>query len=210
MTGPLRLVVATRNPGKLAELRELLATSAVELCSLGDFPGAPEVPEELPSYAENASAKARAIAQYTGLPALADDSGLEVDALGGRPGPRSARFGGEPSNDRRNIEKLLQELQGVPMPQRTARFRCVMVVARADDGPTLEVAGVVEGLVATAPRGAGGFGYDPVFFVPSLGRTFAELAAAEKHRICHRGRACAQLRERLLSFLRAPDQVDLG
>ena len=200
---PVRLVVATRNPGKLAELRELLDGLGIELLCLLDFPDAPMVAEDFPSYVENATGKARAIARHTGIPALADDSGLAVDALDGNPGVHSARFAGEPCSDRRNIEKLLRLLDRVPDAARTAHFRCVMVVAKPDSKPTLVVEGSVGGVITRTPRGSGGFGYDPVFLIPALAQTFAQLPAAEKNRISHRGRACAQLRERLPAFLRA-------
>lgn len=198
------LVIATRNEGKLQEFVELLGDSGVDVLSLRDFPDAPIVPEEWPSYIENATAKARAIAQHTGLPALGDDSGLEVDALGGGPGVRSARFAGDPADDCRNVEKLLHVLDRVPDEARTARFRCALVVARPD-GATIAVEGVCEGRIVCAPAGDAGFGYDPVFFEPVLGRTFAQLTGAEKHQVSHRGRACAALRAQLVSFLRASD-----
>jgi len=194
------LVLATGNAGKVAELTELLDGFGLDLHSLRDFPDAPVVVEDGASYEENAAAKAVAIARHTGLPALADDSGLEVDALDGAPGVRSARFAGEPADDRRNVEKLLRSLAGAPAARRTARFRCVIVVARPD-GARLTVEGTCEGVIAERPTGAGGFGYDPVFLVPVLGRTFAELPPEEKHRLSHRGRACAALRGRLLRFL---------
>lgn len=202
MTKPPRLVVATRNAGKLAEFAALLGDLGIQLLSLREFPDAPVVTEEFSSYVENASAKAHAIADYTGVAALADDSGLEVDALSGAPGVRSARFAGEPSDDRRNVEKLLRELDGVPDARRTARFRCVIVVALPGSARTLVVEDVVNGVIAVAPRGECGFGYDPVFVVPQIGRTFAELPASEKHRLSHRGRACLRLREQLPAFLR--------
>jgi XTP/dITP diphosphohydrolase len=196
-----RLVIATRNSGKVAELADLLSGLDVELISLRDFPGAPEVQEDAPSYRENATRKARAIARYAGLPALADDSGLEVDALDGHPGVRSARFAGDPCDDRRNIQKLLRLLRRVPLAGRGARFRCVVVVAKPDLEATLEGEGTCEGVITQEARGEGGFGYDPVFMVPQFGKTFAEMDAAEKHRRSHRGRACAALRSRLVEFL---------
>jgi XTP/dITP diphosphohydrolase len=200
----LRLVVATRNPGKLAEFADLLDGLDIDLRSLADFPGTPIVAEDSDSYVGNAMAKARLIAQHVGWPALGDDSGLEVDALGGRPGPRSARFAGEPTDDRRNIEKLLHLLDGVPDAARTAHFRCALVVARPD-GQTLTAEGICDGCIARVPTGSAGFGYDPVFLVPEIGRTFAQLDAAEKHRLGHRGQAIARLRTRLVAFLRASE-----
>jgi len=203
VTNPPRLLIATRNPGKFSEFTTLLDGLGIELLSLRDLPDAPIVAEDFTTYVENATAKACAVARHAGLPALADDSGLEVDALEGGPGVRSARFAGEPSDDRRNTEKLLRLLDGVPGARRTARFCCVVVVALPDGDRTLMAEGSVDGVIAPAPAGTSGFGYDPIFLIPSLGRTFAQLAAVEKHRLSHRARACAQLRARLLPFLRA-------
>jgi XTP/dITP diphosphohydrolase len=193
-------VLATRNSGKVAEFTELLTVSGLTLISLREFPDAPDVEEQGATYVENARTKALAAACHTGHPALGDDSGLEVDALGGRPGVLSARFAGEPGDSRRNVALLLEQLRDVPTASRTARFRCVLVVARPE-GTTLEVEGSCEGIIALSPAGEAGFGYDPVFYVPRLGRTFAEISSAEKHRLSHRGRACAALRPRLLSFV---------
>lgn len=200
------LVVATANPGKLAELRALLGDLGLALRSLADYPGAPPMPEDGATYLDNARAKARALAAHARLPALADDSGLEVDALGGAPGVRSARFAADAGKassgdiDRDNIALLLDRLRGVPDERRTARFRCVIVVDQG--GRELVAEGTCEGVILRAPRGEGGFGYDPVFCHPPLGRTFAELGAAEKDRVSHRGRAIEALRRRLPEFLR--------
>jgi XTP/dITP diphosphohydrolase len=196
------LVIATTNAGKFREFVSLLAGVPVTLKSLADFPGAPEVEETGDTYAENAAKKAIAIARWSGHVALADDSGLEVDALDGAPGVRSARYAGIEQDPNANIDKLLHALQGVPTAQRTARFRCVIAVAGAD-GAVLTVEGSCEGRILEAKRGAGGFGYDPVFFYPPAGRSFAELAAPAKHEVSHRARACEALRPRLLSFLEA-------
>ena len=164
---------------------------------LADYPGA-RLPEETgQTYAENALAKARAAAGFTGELSLGDDSGLEVDALGGEPGLYTARFGGAGLDDRGRWALLLDRLRGVELAQRTARFRCV--VALAGPGRAEQVVeGVAEGVIATAPRGSGGFGYDPVFFYPPLGRTFAEISDEEKARVSHRGRALAALRRLLI------------
>ena len=197
------LVAATANPGKLRELAALLADSEFTLRSLADFAAAPAVNESGETFVANARLKAHAAAAHTGSPALADDSGLEVDALGGLPGVRSARFAadaGAGSGDAANLALLLSRLRGVPEAARTARFRCAVVVARPD-GAELIADGTCEGRIAEAPRGSGGFGYDPVFLAPSLGRTFAELSAAEKDRVSHRARAIAALRPRLAAFL---------
>lgn len=197
----MQLVIATRNLGKITEYRALLDGLGLDLLTLDMSPDVPTVTEDAPTYRDNATAKATAIARHTHLPALADDSGLEVDALGGAPGVRSARFAGDGARDRDNVEKLLQSLAGIRDGLRTARFRCVIVVARPD-GALLSVEETCEGVIAAEVRGEAGFGYDPIFLVPELGRTFAELSAPEKDCRSHRGRACLALRPQLLDFLR--------
>jgi XTP/dITP diphosphohydrolase len=196
------LLIATANPGKLREFGELLAGVPVTLQSLIGHPDAPVVPEDGSTYLENARAKALAVARWSGRPALGDDSGLEVDALGGAPGIHSARYAGATQDSAANLVTLLAALAGVPDARRTARFRCVLVVARPD-GQTLVAEGTCEGRITPAPSGSGGFGYDPVFYYPPAGMTFAALPAAVKNHVSHRARACAQLRERLLDFLPA-------
>ncbi len=198
------LVAATSNAGKLRELRALLNGLDLDLRSLADFAGAPAVEESGDSFLANARLKAHAIAAHTELPALADDSGLEVDALGGAPGLRSARFASDAGagvGDAANVALLLARLRAVPQARRTARFRCAVVIARPD-GAELVADGGCAGLIAASPRGSGGFGYDPVFLYPPLGRTFAELASAEKDRVSHRAAAIAALRPQLVAFLR--------
>ena len=202
------LVVATGNAGKLREYRALLGDLDLELHSLADVAGAPAVAEHAATYLANARAKARALAAHCRLPALADDSGLEVDALAGAPGVHSARFAADamhrsaPTDDRTNVAFLLGRLRGLADHRRTARFRCVIVVAHPD-GRELVAEGTCEGAITDAPRGDGGFGYDPVFFYPPLARTFAELTPAEKDRISHRAQAVERLRPALLDFLKA-------
>lgn len=196
------LLIATTNAGKFREFVELLAGVPVILTSLAGRPDAPTVPEDGATYAANAAHKALTIARWSHCPALADDSGLEVDALGGAPGVHSARYAGLAQDSTENIAKLLRDLAGVPEHRRTARFRCVVVVA-CPDGATLTAEGVCEGRILAAPRGSGGFGYDPVFFCPPLGLTFAEMDAGTKHRLSHRARACTALRTRLVEFLAA-------
>jgi len=193
------LIIATRNRGKVREFDELLAAAGMELRGLEDT-GVPPVAEDGVTYLDNARTKALAVARFTGFPALADDSGLEVDALGGAPGVRSARFAGPGATDADNVELLLQRMASVPWERRTARFRCVIVVARAD-GRTLSAEGTCEGIITERPRGAGGFGYDPVFYYPAAARTFAELPAGEKNRVSHRARACERILPRLVEFL---------
>jgi XTP/dITP diphosphohydrolase len=196
------VVLATANPHKADELRSVLAAAGLvpETLELLDRPDdLPEVPETADTLAANAAAKAHAVADATGLAALADDTGLEVDALGGAPGVRTARYAGPAASDADNVARLLAELDGVPAGRRTARFVTVLVLAEpaVADGtrpPDVVVRGEVTGRIAEAPRGRGGFGYDPVF-VPDGGdgRTFAEMPPADKDRISHRARAGAAL-----------------
>lgn len=194
-----RLVLATLNQAKAQELQSLLGDVPFEVLPLSAFPGAQLPPEGEASYAANALAKARAAARISGALALADDSGLEVDALAGAPGVGSARYGGPGASDADRCARLLGELRGVPLERRTARFRCV--IALADPAGTEQVVeGVVEGLIAPAPRGQGGFGYDPVFLYPPLGQTFAELPPEVKNRVSHRARALALAREVLRAW----------
>lgn len=190
VAGPVTL--ATRNPGKLRELAALCG-DALELRLLPDSPPPPDVPEDHDTYLGNALAKARAIAAFTGGPALADDSGLEVDALPGELGVRSARYGPPGLDDAGRCARLLAALDGVA--QRSARFRCVLVLAQGDAWIAAE--GVLEGEIAPAPRGAGGFGYDPVFVLPSRGVTLAEIPAAEKNATSHRAAAVRALLAKL-------------
>jgi XTP/dITP diphosphohydrolase len=190
---PARLVLATGNAGKLRELREILAPWRVLVLPLSDFTRS-AAEETGHSFVENAILKARFAAQVSGLPAIADDSGLEVDALGGAPGIRSARYAGEGADDEANNARLLREMQGVADAARGARYRCAMVyVARPDDPTPLVCEASWEGRIATAPRGTGGFGYDPLFFVAGTDRTAAEFASDEKNRVSHRGLALRRL-----------------
>ncbi|GAB3312031.1 non-canonical purine NTP pyrophosphatase [Haliea atlantica] len=189
------IVLASGNAGKLAELQRILAPLGVTLRPQSDY-RMPEVEETGLTFVENALLKARAAAAHSGLPAIADDSGLEVDALQGAPGIRSARYaeGGDAANN----AKLLEALDGVPESGRTARYQCVLVYLRHPADPTpLICNGSWEGRILAAPRGDGGFGYDPLFWVPECGCSAAELDAAEKNRISHRARASAALLEAL-------------
>jgi XTP/dITP diphosphohydrolase len=196
------LVFATRNRGKLVELRELLP--GVEVRSLDDV-HVPEVVEDKDTFAGNATKKAREVSAATGLPALADDSGLEVDALGGAPGVYSARYAGEGHDDAANNAKLLAALAGVPADKRTARFHSVLALADVT-GPlgadTITADGTCEGVILDAPRGTGGFGYDPLFYSPELGMTFAEAGVGPKSDLSHRARAMQAIKQRLLDYLR--------
>lgn len=190
-----RVVLATANPDKARELADALAGLDLELVARPA--GVPDVEETGTTLLENARLKAQALVAATGLPALADDTGLEVDALGGAPGVYSARYAGEDATYADNVEHLLAELGAATRNARTARFRTVLVLADPD-GSELAVDGVAEGVIADAPRGDGGFGYDPVF-VPAGGggRTFAEMTLAEKQAVSHRGRALRALAARL-------------
>lgn len=190
-----RLLLASSNAGKLRELRTLLAPVGVELVSQGEL-GLPDAPEPHATFLENALAKARHASALAGLPALGEDSGLSVDALGGAPGVHSARYAGEPRSDERNNRKLLDALAGVP--DRSARYHCTLVLVRhAADPCPLVAQGDWEGSILEAPRGSGGFGYDPLFLGAGLARSAAELAAEEKNAISHRGQALVRLLERL-------------
>jgi XTP/dITP diphosphohydrolase len=190
------LVLATGNRAKARELADLLADLPFRIRDLSEYPAVVLPPEGETSYAENALGKARAVTAAVGEMALADDSGIEVDAFGGRPGVRSARYGGDGLTDLDRNALMLRELAGVPPARRTARYRAVIAVT-APDGRAATVEGTVEGVLLDAPRGSGGFGYDPLFYYPPLGATFAEIAPAAKHAVSHRGRAMALARELL-------------
>ena len=197
MTLPPHWVLATANSGKVAELSALLAEAGIDLRVTAQSELGVEAPPETgATFVENALQKARHAARITGLPAIADDSGLVVAALGGAPGVRSARFAGEKADDGANVAKLLAALG--PSLDRSARFHCVLVALRSPNDAAPAIAtGSWTGQIAQAPRGSGGFGYDPVFFDPTLGRTAAELDTAEKNRVSHRGTALRGLIELL-------------
>jgi XTP/dITP diphosphohydrolase len=184
------VALASRNPGKLREIRSILADERlpIEIVSSDAFPGwvAPEETE--PDYAGNALLKARSLASFAGMPAFADDSGIEVDALDGGPGPRSARFAGEEANDEENLDKLIGVIRLVSPEKRTARYRCVAALVTPGGAETLAL-GAVEGTLITTPRGSGGFGYDPIFVPEGETRSMSELTPEEKDRISHRGKA---------------------
>jgi XTP/dITP diphosphohydrolase len=190
------LVLATRNRNKVIELVALLGDLGITIRTLDEFPDAPDVVEDGDTCEANAVKKARVIAEFTGLPAVADDTGLEVDALGGRPGVYAARYAGEDATYEDNCRKLLRELTGVPREQRTARFLTVAAIALTSDG--IRVAqGTLEGVIAEEASGTLGFGYDPVFFIPKLGKTLAQLSVDQKNTISHRAKAFAKVREML-------------
>lgn len=192
----MTILIATSNRGKFREIEALLTGSGIELKSLADFPGIPEAVEDGETFEANARKKALHYARLTRLLTLADDSGLEVDSLGGAPGVFSARYAGIQGDDAANNAKLLHELHGVPAERRTARFRCVM--AFADSTSILATAsGSIEGRILEAPRGANGFGYDPLFFIPEYNQTAAELPPEVKNQISHRGRALAAIKPQI-------------
>ena len=183
------IVLATRNEGKIREFRRILADFPIEIKGLGDFGPIPDVVEDGETFEDNAVIKARHTARILGLPAIADDSGLEVAALGGAPGIKSARYAGEAADDREKNLKLLNALEGIE--DRKARFVCVLAIA-VPRGPALIYEGICEGAIALEMKGGNGFGYDPVFYFPPLGKTFAELSADEKNRVSHRGKALSE------------------
>ena len=188
------VVLATRNHDKVIELVALLGDLGITIRTLDEFPDAPDVVEDGDTSEANAVKKARAIAEFTGLPAVADDTGLEVDALGGRPGVHAARYAGEDATYEVNCRKLLRELTGVPHERRTARFLTVAAIALPADG--VRVAhGTLDGVIAEEASGTLGFGYDPVFLIPELGKTLAQLPADHKNTISHRAKAFIQMRE---------------
>jgi XTP/dITP diphosphohydrolase len=192
------LLVATGNRGKFREIEGILRNEVAKLYSLEGFPGIPQVEEDGATFVENAVKKAQSAASATGKPVIADDSGLEVDALGGRPGVYSARFAGKDADDSTNNAKLLGELANIPEEQRNAAFRCVIALC-FPDGRCRTFAGTLHGVILNEPRGTDGFGYDPLFLVPEYGRTLAELPLEVKNAISHRGQALAELNEYLRS-----------
>jgi len=191
----MRIVVATFNSDKRKELEDLLGHPEVEITSLADYPGATAPVEDGATLADNARIKARAALALTGLPSIADDTGLEVDALGGRPGVHASRYAGENATYADNVRKMIAAMRDVPRSRRTARFRTVCV-AYFPDGREVVGEGVLEGHIIETPRGSGGFGYDPIFELEN-GKTLAELSAVEKNAGSHRARAVRDLRRRL-------------
>jgi len=196
------LVVASANPGKAREMASLLSDLPLRVRSLADFPGVTLPPEGAESYLLNALGKARAAAAATGMLAMGDDSGLEVDALGGAPGVISARYGGEGLDDAQRCAKLLEALDGVPPLRRSARFRSVIALVEPG-GREATAEGEAEGIILDRPQGTGGFGYDPLFYYPPLDSTFAQLPDREKNVVSHRARAMVKARAVLLDWLRA-------
>lgn len=202
MTSRLKVVLATRNPGKVREIGAILADLPVDLVAIQCFPEIVPVPETGRSFEENAAQKAARVAKAAGLVSLADDSGLVVDALGGQPGILSARFAGETASHEDNNRKLLRLISHVPFEERSARFVCVAALA-APTGRVILRRGEVEGLITDTPAGRGGFGYDPIFYIPRLGKTVAELDEAVKNSISHRAKAFAAIAAVLREMLAA-------
>jgi len=193
-----KLLLATNNKGKIREYQSLLRGIPFEVVTPAGLGISTRVDEAGGSFEENAALKAVTLAQQSGLLSLADDSGLEVDALDGEPGPLSARYAGEGASDTDRINYLLSKLKNVPEKQRTARFRCVIAIAEPD-GKVELFSGTCRGIITTAPKGARGFGYDPIFFIPELGKTMAELTLEEKNRVSHRARAAEKARAFLMT-----------
>lgn len=193
-----RLVIATHNRKKAGEMIQILSERfpSLELRTMADYEGAPEPEETGTTYAENAAIKAESAARFTGEWSLADDAGLEIDALGGAPGVYSKRFAGEETPFPEKMARILAEMAGVPEEGRGARFRCCIALV-GPDGDSEVFEAVCEGRIGFEPSGSGGFGYDPIFFLPELGRTMADLTAEEKHRVSHRGKVLRMLAEHL-------------
>jgi XTP/dITP diphosphohydrolase len=201
MTAQHRIVVASRNAHKVAEIQALLSDLPVKLVTIDEVAPGVLLREDEPTFEGNALAKAHQAARATGMLAMADDSGLEVDMLGGEPGVWSARYAGLPSDDERNNAKLLRELVGVPAPERTARYRCCAVFVDLDNQQSLVEFGACEGQILSHRQGSGGFGYDPLFFLPALGKTMAEITLEEKNSFSHRSKAFRALAKALRSYL---------
>ncbi|HDP67211.1 MAG TPA: RdgB/HAM1 family non-canonical purine NTP pyrophosphatase [Candidatus Marinimicrobia bacterium] len=187
----MKLLISSNNQDKIKEIKSIFQLPGVELLTLADFPGAPDVVEDGNTLYENALKKASMLCEFSGLPTIADDTGLEVDSLGGHPGVYSARYAGENASYNDNIEKLIREIQKVPENRRTARFRTVAVFYHPE--LILRAEGTIEGYILSERSGSNGFGYDPIFFVPIRNKTLAEMSAAEKNAISHRGQAFSRL-----------------
>jgi len=203
MSRPLAIVVATTNQGKLKEFQELLKDQPIEILSLADFGPIPEVIEDGETFDDNAYKKALFTAKVLGLPAIADDSGLTVEALDGKPGVYSARFAGDEASDQDNIDKLLKDMEGEQ--NRKAAFQCVLSLA-VPSGPALTYEGQCQGEILTKQQGDGGFGYDPIFFSAEIGKTFAEASSDEKNKISHRGKALADMNSEFAKVLKWLEQ----
>lgn len=194
------MIVATRNRGKIREIREALKGLGIRIYALSDFDGVAEIEEDGKSFTENALKKARFYSKVFGKLTLADDSGLEVECLKGMPGIYSARYAGERASNRENNQKLLKEMEGIPLSKRGARFKCVMALV-SPDGKEAMTEGSCRGRIGMRERGRRGFGYDPLFILPKYGKTMAQLPLKEKNRISHRGKALRRLRKAIHIFI---------
>lgn len=194
------LVLATRNNGKIEEMKTMLSPYGIEVKGVSEYPECPEVEEDGVTFQENARKKAETISKVLGLPALADDSGLEVDAMEGRPGVYSARFAGPHATDEDNINKLIESMKDVPAGERQARFRCVLALA-VPGRETWFTEGACEGHIVLEPKGSHGFGYDPIFYLPELEKTMAQLSKDEKNDMSHRGKAVRQFLDEVSRLL---------
>ncbi|MEA3328720.1 MAG: XTP/dITP diphosphatase [Candidatus Omnitrophota bacterium] len=191
----MELVIATRNKKKMQEIEKILEGFDVKILSLENYPRLPEIVEKGSTFEDNAVEKSRVVARFTNQWALADDSGLEVEALDGRPGVYSARFAGKEQNDQANIKKLLNLMKNIPEPERTARFSCVMAISKPDGETAGIVKGICKGSINFKPDGKNGFGYDPIFIASGYQETFARMEAGLKNRISHRAEALRQVKE---------------
>ena len=196
----MELVVATKNLGKVREIRKALKGFELRIYTLSDFPDVPEIREDGKSFTENALKKGRFYSKYLGKLAIADDSGLEVDALGGLPGIHSARYAGKGASNRENNRKLLKEMEGIRLSKRGAKFRCVIAMV-SPDGREAIAEGTCKGRIGFKEVGKKGFGYDPLFILPQYGKTMAQLSIEEKNRISHRGKALRKLRRIIETFM---------
>ncbi len=196
----MEIIIATKNRGKIREIRKALKGLGFKICSLNDFSDVPEIEEDGKSFTENALKKARFYVKYFGRLTLADDSGLEVDALKGLPGIFSARYAGERASDRENNQKLLREMEGIRISKRGARFKCVMAMV-SRDGKEAVVEGSCRGRIGFREVGKKGFGYDPLFILPQYGRTMAQLTLEEKNRVSHRGKALRKLKKTIENLI---------
>lgn len=191
----MKVVLATRNPGKVKEVEAFFKDLGIGFLSLNDIHGIPYIPEDGETFRENALKKARVVADFTGEVVIADDSGLEIDCLGGRPGVYSSRYAGVWATDKENNIKVLKEMEGIPWEKRGASYRCAVAIVGLDLEEVVE--GECRGVIAFEPKGEGGFGYDPIFYLPEYGKTMAELDLQKKNLISHRAKALKVLRERL-------------
>ncbi|WP_018659821.1 XTP/dITP diphosphatase [Allofustis seminis] len=195
------IVIATHNKGKAREFHDLFKALGYKIKTLKDFPMLPAIEETGTTFEENALLKAQTVAHALNIPVLADDSGLAVEYLNGAPGVYSARYAGIDGNDRKNNQKLLEALKGVPSEERGAKFLCTLALVKQNEAPII-VTGEVEGVILTEPQGENGFGYDPLFYIPALGKSFAEISIEEKNKLSHRANAIKKLRQQLPNWLK--------